>query len=122
MTRISRIAAKYEEGDPEARRQVKVFKETEPDNIIFISLHDILSENVATYDAIRDPLSPEKKQTLSKAFRLCAGMKKISSTVMVPCLRRSSASNCSENYFCLGFVVASGSASTVTSTSAPSFS
>ncbi len=60
-------AAKYEEGDPEARRQIKVFKETEPDNITFISLHDILSENVATYDAIRDPLPPEKKQTLSKA-------------------------------------------------------
>ena len=60
-------AAKYEEGDPEARRQIKVFKETEPDNITFISLHDILSENVATYDAIRDPLPVEKKQTLSKA-------------------------------------------------------
>ena len=31
-------AAKYEEGDPEARRQIKVFKETESDNITFISL------------------------------------------------------------------------------------
>jgi hypothetical protein len=60
-------AAKYEEGDPEVRRQIKVFKETEPDNSSFISLHDILSENVATYDAIRDPLPQDKKQTLSKA-------------------------------------------------------
>jgi hypothetical protein len=60
-------AAKYEEGDPELRRQIKVFKETEPDSSSFISLHHILSENVATYDVIRDPLPPDKKQTLSKA-------------------------------------------------------
>ena len=33
-----------------------------------------------------------------------SGMKKISSTVMVPYLRRSSASNFSENYFCLQHV------------------
>ncbi|MBZ5644655.1 MAG: DUF262 domain-containing protein [Acidobacteriia bacterium] len=59
--------ADYEKGDPEARRQIKVFKETEADNITFISLHDILSDNVGTYDAIRDPLPLEKKQTLSKA-------------------------------------------------------
>ena len=59
--------AEYEKGDPEARRQIKVFKETEADNVTFISLHDILSDNVGTYDAIRDPLPPEKKQTLSKA-------------------------------------------------------
>ncbi|PYT61426.1 MAG: hypothetical protein DMG35_09265, partial [Acidobacteria bacterium] len=51
----------------EARRQIKVFKETEADNVTFISLHDILSDNVGTYDVIRDPLPPEKKQTLSKA-------------------------------------------------------
>jgi hypothetical protein len=57
----------YERGDPEARRQIKVFKETEADNVTFVSLHDILSDNVATYDAIRDPLPLEKKQTLSKA-------------------------------------------------------
>jgi len=60
-------AAKYEEGDPEARRQIKVFKETEPDNVTFISLRDVLSENVATYDAIRDPLPADKRQTLTKA-------------------------------------------------------
>lgn len=59
-------AAKYEEGDPEARRQIDVFKDAEPDNSRFVSLHDILSETVATYDAIRDPLPLEKKQTLSK--------------------------------------------------------
>ena len=59
--------AEYEKGDPEARRQIKVFKETEADNVTFISLHDILSDNVGTYDVIRDPLPPEKKQTLSKA-------------------------------------------------------
>ena len=60
-------ATKYEAGDPETRRDIKVFAEKEPDNQGFISLRDILSENVATYDAIRDPLPPEKKQTLSKA-------------------------------------------------------
>ena len=60
-------AGAYEGGDLEARRQIKVFKETEADNVIFISLHDILSDNVGTYDAIRDPLQPEKKQTLTKA-------------------------------------------------------
>ena len=60
-------AAKYEGGDPEVRREIKVFKETEADNVTYISLHDILSENVETYDAIRDPLPPEKRQTLTKA-------------------------------------------------------
>lgn len=57
-------SAEYEKGDPEARRQIKVFKETEADNITFISLRDILSD---TYDAIRDPLPQEKKQTLTSA-------------------------------------------------------
>ena len=60
-------AGAYEGGDLEARRQIKVFKETEVDNVTFVSLHDILSDNVATYDAIRDPLPTEKKQTLTKA-------------------------------------------------------
>jgi hypothetical protein len=60
-------AAKYESEDPESRRQIKVFKETDADNVTFISLYDILSENVGIYDAIRDPLPLEKKQTLSKA-------------------------------------------------------
>jgi hypothetical protein len=60
-------AAKYEEGDPDARREITVFEETDPDNVRFISLHDILAENMAAYDAIRDPLSAEKRQTLSKA-------------------------------------------------------
>lgn len=61
-------AAKYEEGDPEARRQISVFKkETEPDNVTFISLHDILSDTTTTYDAIRDPLPPEKRRILAKA-------------------------------------------------------
>lgn len=60
-------AAKYEEGDPETRREIKVFEHAEPDAQAFISLHDILSENVLTYDRIRDNLPPEKKQTLSKA-------------------------------------------------------
>jgi len=59
--------AEYEKGDPEARREIKVFKETDADNVTFVSLHDILSDNVGTYDAIRDPLPLEKKQTLSKA-------------------------------------------------------
>jgi hypothetical protein len=60
-------AAKYEEGDLEARRQIKVFKETDPDKVTFVSLRDILSENVGTYDAIRDALPAGRKQTLSKA-------------------------------------------------------
>src|ERR1700730_3677621 len=60
-------AGKYEQGDPDMRREITVFEETEPDNVRFISLHDILSENMAIYDAIRDPLPPEKRQTLSKA-------------------------------------------------------
>ena len=60
-------SAEYEKGDPEARRQISVFKETEADSVTFISLHDILSDNVGTYDAIRDPLPPEKRQTLTKA-------------------------------------------------------
>jgi hypothetical protein len=59
--------ADYEKGDAEARRQIKVFKEIEPDNDTFISLRDILSEDTVSYDEIRDRLTPEKKQTLSKA-------------------------------------------------------
>jgi hypothetical protein len=59
--------ANYEIGDAEARRQIKVFKEIEPDNNTFISLRDILTESTASYDKIRDQLTPEKKQTLSKA-------------------------------------------------------
>jgi hypothetical protein len=60
-------SAEYEKGDPEARRQIKVFKETTADNITFMSLHDILADSVGTYDAIRDPLPLEKKQTLTNA-------------------------------------------------------
>jgi len=60
-------AAKYEASDPETRREIKVFTESEPDNVTFVSLRDILSETVGTYDAIRDPLPPEKRQTLTKA-------------------------------------------------------
>jgi hypothetical protein len=60
-------ATKYEDANPEARREIRVFKETEADNVTLVSLHDILSDSVATYDAIRDPLPPEKRQTLTKA-------------------------------------------------------
>jgi hypothetical protein len=59
--------AEYENGNPEDRRQIKVFKEIERDNDTFISLRDILSEGTVSYDEIRDRLTPEKKQTLSKA-------------------------------------------------------
>ena len=59
-------AAKYEKSDAEVRRQIKVFKETEPDNKKFVSLHDILSDDGQTYDNIRDKLPQEKKQTLSR--------------------------------------------------------
>jgi hypothetical protein len=60
-------AAKYEEGDPDGRRDIDVFKVADPDNVTSISLQVILSENVGAYDVIRDPLPPVKKQTLSKA-------------------------------------------------------
>jgi hypothetical protein len=61
-------AAAYEKGSPEERRQIRVFKEIDADNMKFVSLHDILSDKTRTYDAIRDPLpTTEKKETLSKA-------------------------------------------------------
>ena len=59
-------AAQYERSDSEVRREIKVFTETEPDNKNFVSLHDILSDDAQKYDDIRDKLSQEKKQTLSK--------------------------------------------------------
>jgi len=59
-------AIAYEEGNSESRRGIKVFKDADPDNVTFISLRDILSDNVSNYDAIRDPLPVHKKQTLSR--------------------------------------------------------
>lgn len=59
--------ADYESANPEDRRQIRVFKEMAPDNKTFISLRDILSESTIAYDDIRDGLTQEKKQTLSKA-------------------------------------------------------
>ncbi len=59
--------AKYEKGDREERRRIRVFDEIEPDNVRFISLRDILSDNTRAYDDIRDKLPRDKKDTLSLA-------------------------------------------------------
>jgi hypothetical protein len=59
--------AKYEKGNPEERRQIRVFEEIDPDNARYVSLRDILSDNTRIYDDIRDRLSREKKDTLSLA-------------------------------------------------------
>jgi hypothetical protein len=59
--------SEYEKNDLEARRQIRVFKEADADNINLVSLRDILSDDVRTYDSIRDHLSQEDRQTLSKA-------------------------------------------------------
>jgi hypothetical protein len=55
-------AVQYEKRDSEARREIKVFKETEPDNKNFVSLRDILSDDSQTNDNIRDKLSNEKNR------------------------------------------------------------
>lgn len=60
-------AAAYERGDSETRRRIQVFEETEADNVRFVSLHDLLSDNTRTYDDIRDQLPRDKKDTLSNA-------------------------------------------------------
>lgn len=60
-------AAKYENGSPEERRQIRVFEENDPDNVTFVALRDILSDNTRAYDDIRDQLPRDKKDTLSLA-------------------------------------------------------
>jgi hypothetical protein len=60
-------AATYEVGDSEVRRTAKVFEEADADNVKLVSLRDILSDKIQTYDVIRDSLPPEKKEIISKA-------------------------------------------------------
>lgn len=60
-------AAKYENGDPEERRLIRVFDEIDPDNLRYVSLRDILCDNTRIYDDIRDQLPREKKDTVSLA-------------------------------------------------------
>lgn len=60
-------AARYEKGNQEERRRISVFVENDPDNVRFISLRDILSDNTRAYDEIRDQLPRERKDTLSSA-------------------------------------------------------
>jgi hypothetical protein len=60
-------AVGYEHKGPEERRSIHVFAEADADNVAFISLRDILSDNIRIYSEIWDKLPLEKKEVLTNA-------------------------------------------------------
>ncbi len=57
-------AVRYEQSDREAKRDICVFEEADPDNAELVSLRDILADT-RRYDEIRDKLPQGKKEILA---------------------------------------------------------